>query len=132
MINEIYTSLTIALATTLFVSGVFFYCLSRDNETPLPLKSGNCSTNTKSKTGSLLRLNESLVLLEESDLSMEEISEKVGYGTLRSFQRQFQAKYDIPPKEYRKVTKERKNEELSNRCLIQQLMQVIRELKVER
>ena len=57
----------------------------------------------------LLRLNESLVLLEESDLSMEEISEKVGYGTLRTFQRQFQAKYDIPPKEYRKVMKERKN-----------------------
>ena len=35
MINEIYTTLTIALATTLFVSGLFFYCLSRENETPV-------------------------------------------------------------------------------------------------
>jgi AraC-like DNA-binding protein len=57
---------------------------------------------------SLLRLNDSIILLEESDLSMEEISEKVGYGTLRTFQRQFQAKYSMPPKEYRKLAIEKK------------------------
>lgn len=55
----------------------------------------------------LLRLKDSIVLLEESDLSMREISEKVGYGTLRTFQRQFQAKYNMSPKDYRKLVKER-------------------------
>jgi AraC-like DNA-binding protein len=35
MTNDLYTTLTIVLATTLFVSGLFFYGLSRDNETPV-------------------------------------------------------------------------------------------------
>ena len=56
----------------------------------------------------LLRLNDSIVMLQESDLSMEEISEKVGYGTLRTFQRQFKEKYDMSPKEYRRLAQEKK------------------------
>ncbi|MFV0330194.1 MAG: helix-turn-helix domain-containing protein [Dysgonomonas sp.] len=48
-----------------------------------------------------LRLKESAILLEQSDLSIEEIAEKVGFGTVRTFQRQFMAKYNVPPKEYR-------------------------------
>lgn len=50
-----------------------------------------------------LRLKDSITLLEESDLSIEEISEKAGFGTVRTFQRQFQAKYNMSPKEYRKA-----------------------------
>jgi len=51
----------------------------------------------------LLRINDSIVLLKESDLSMEEISEKIGYGTVRTFQMQFRKKYDMSPREYRKL-----------------------------
>jgi AraC-like DNA-binding protein len=50
-----------------------------------------------------LRLKDAISLLEQSDLSIEEISEKVGFGTIRTFQRQFQAKYNMSPKDYRKV-----------------------------
>lgn len=51
----------------------------------------------------LLRLKDAITLLEQSDLSIEEISERVGYGTVRTFQRQFQNKYNMSPKDYRKV-----------------------------
>lgn len=51
-----------------------------------------------------LRLKDTITLLENSDLSMEEISEKVGFGSLRTFQRQFQNKYNMTPKEYRKAS----------------------------
>jgi len=50
-----------------------------------------------------LRLKDSITLLEQSDLSIEEISDKVGFGTVRTFQRQFQSKYNMSPKEYRKA-----------------------------
>ncbi len=50
-----------------------------------------------------LRLKESVILLEQSDLTIEEIAEKVGFGTIRTFQRQFMAMYNTSPKEYRKV-----------------------------
>jgi AraC-type DNA-binding domain-containing proteins len=50
-----------------------------------------------------LRLKDAITLLEESDLSIEEISERVGFGTVRTFQRQFQAKYNMSPKDYRKA-----------------------------
>lgn len=50
-----------------------------------------------------LRLKDSITLLEESDLTIEEISERVGFGTVRTFQRQFQTKYNMSPKEYRKA-----------------------------
>jgi AraC-like DNA-binding protein len=36
---------------------------------------------------------------------MEEISEKVGFGTVKTFRRQFQAKYNMLPKIYRNLTK---------------------------
>lgn len=50
-----------------------------------------------------LRLKDAITLLEQSDLSIEAISEKVGFGTVRTFQRQFQTKYDMSPKDYRKL-----------------------------
>lgn len=50
-----------------------------------------------------LRLRDALTLLEKSDLTVEEVSEKVGFGTVRTFQRQFQNKYNMSPKDYRKV-----------------------------
>ena len=49
-----------------------------------------------------LRLKESVILLEQSDLTIEEIAEKVGFGTIRTFQRQFMAMYNTSPKDYRK------------------------------
>ena len=49
-----------------------------------------------------LRLKDVITLLEQSDLSIEVISEKTGFGTLRTFQRQFHAKYNMTPKDYRK------------------------------
>ncbi len=50
-----------------------------------------------------LRLKEAIALLEESKLSIEEISEKVGFGSVRTLQRQFQVKYNMSPKDYRKA-----------------------------
>jgi AraC-like DNA-binding protein len=44
-------------------------------------------------------------MLEGSDVSIAEISEKVGFGTPRTFQRQFTAKYNISPKDYRALAK---------------------------
>jgi AraC-like DNA-binding protein len=54
-----------------------------------------------------LRLEDSVILLEQSDLSMEEISGKVGFGTDRTFRRRFQGKYNMSPKDYRKLSKEK-------------------------
>jgi len=48
-----------------------------------------------------LRLKDAVVLLEQSDLSIEEISYKVGFGAARTFRRQFSEKYGISPKNYR-------------------------------
>lgn len=50
-----------------------------------------------------LRLKESVKLLAQSDLSIEEISEKVGFGTIRTFQRLFSVEYNMSPKDYRKM-----------------------------
>jgi len=50
-----------------------------------------------------LRLKDAIPLLEGSDLTIEEISEKVGFGTVRTFQRQFQSRYNMSPKDYRKA-----------------------------
>jgi AraC-like DNA-binding protein len=52
-----------------------------------------------------LRLKDAITLLEQSDLSIDAISEKTGFGTVRTFQRQFQAKYNMSPKEYRNSAK---------------------------
>lgn len=50
-----------------------------------------------------LRLKESIVLLEQSDLSIGKIAQKVGFGTVRTFQRQFMTVYSMPPKDYRQL-----------------------------
>ena len=51
----------------------------------------------------LLRLKDATGMLEQSDMPIEAISERVGFGTVRTFQRQFQTKYNMSPKEYRKA-----------------------------
>jgi AraC-like DNA-binding protein/Tfp pilus assembly protein PilF len=56
----------------------------------------------------LLRLKDAVAMLEQSDLSIIEISEKAGFGTLRTFQRQFTAQYNMSPKDYRAAGKELK------------------------
>ncbi|MDR1201042.1 MAG: helix-turn-helix domain-containing protein [Tannerellaceae bacterium] len=53
-----------------------------------------------------LRLKESAKLLEQSDMSIEKISKKVGFGTIRTFQRLFIAEYKMTPKDYRKSKQE--------------------------
>jgi AraC-like DNA-binding protein len=52
-----------------------------------------------------LRLQDAVTMLEKSDLSMQEISEKAGFGSDRTFRRQFQNKYNMSPKDYRKLAK---------------------------
>jgi AraC-like DNA-binding protein len=52
-----------------------------------------------------LRLKDAVTLLEQSDLSIEDISKKTGFGTVRTFQRQFQLKYNMSPKDYRNSAK---------------------------
>jgi AraC-like DNA-binding protein len=52
-----------------------------------------------------LRLKDAVTLLQQSDLSIEAISEKTGFGTLRTFQRQFLRKYNLSPKDFRKAAK---------------------------
>jgi len=49
-----------------------------------------------------LRLKDAVALLEQSDPSIEDISHQTGFGTIRTFRWQFQAKYNITPKDYRK------------------------------
>lgn len=49
------------------------------------------------------RMKEAIVLLEYSDLSIEEIANKVGFGTVRTFQRLFLTMYQTTPKGYRKA-----------------------------
>jgi AraC-like DNA-binding protein len=50
-----------------------------------------------------LRLKDAITLLEQTDLPMETISERAGFGTVRTFQRQFKTKYDMSPYDYRKL-----------------------------
>jgi AraC-like DNA-binding protein len=52
-----------------------------------------------------LRLKDAVQLLEQSDLPIEEISDTVGFGTVRTFQRQFSDKYNMTPKDYRNLMK---------------------------
>ncbi|GHT39782.1 hypothetical protein FACS189437_04160 [Bacteroidia bacterium] len=52
-----------------------------------------------------LRLKEAINLLENSDLSLDEIADKVGFGTLRTFQRQFRAEYGMAISDFRKLAK---------------------------
>ncbi|MDR0232625.1 MAG: helix-turn-helix domain-containing protein [Dysgonamonadaceae bacterium] len=48
-----------------------------------------------------LRLKDAVQLLEQSDLSIEEISDIAGFGTVRTFYNQFNAKYNMAPQNYR-------------------------------
>jgi AraC-like DNA-binding protein len=50
-----------------------------------------------------LRMRDAIVLLEQSDMSIGAISEQTGFGTIRTFQRQFQKKYNLSPKNYRSM-----------------------------
>lgn len=53
------------------------------------------------------RLEEAIYLLDEDNsLSIEDIAKKVGFGSLRSLQRQFKDKYNMSPGGYRKLVKE--------------------------
>ena len=52
-----------------------------------------------------LRMKDAILLLDKSDLTIEEIADAAGFGTVRTFQRQFSAKYNMSPKEYRGVVK---------------------------
>lgn len=47
-----------------------------------------------------LRLKEAVQLLENPSITIDTISERTGFGTIRSFQRQFRAKYNMSPKEF--------------------------------
>lgn len=64
-----------------------------------------------------LRLKDSILLLEQSDLSIETISEKVGFGTVRTFQRRFHAKYHMSPRNYRRLFKEKTSKDKLNQSL---------------
>ena len=48
-----------------------------------------------------LRLKDALQLLEQSNMTLEEISDVVGFGTSRTFRDQFKAKYNITLTDYR-------------------------------
>jgi len=52
-----------------------------------------------------LRLKDAVHLLEQSDLSLEEISIIAGFGTAQTFRNQFYSKYNMNPKDYRKSIK---------------------------
>ena len=52
-----------------------------------------------------LRLKEAIILLEQSDLPIEKIAKTTGFGSIRTFQRQFHAKYSISPKDFRDAAK---------------------------
>ena len=52
-----------------------------------------------------LRLKDAVILLEKSDLSIEVIAEKTGFGSVRTFQRQFKTKFNMSPKDYRNSLK---------------------------
>ncbi len=54
----------------------------------------------------MLRLKSALILLQQSDLSILEISEQSGFGTVRTFRRQFNEKYGMSPADYRKLQKQ--------------------------
>jgi len=60
-----------------------------------------CFKVTFSDYVNFLRLKDAVQLLEQSDLSIEEISDITGFGTVRTFRRQFNDKYNMAPKDYR-------------------------------
>jgi AraC-like DNA-binding protein len=56
-----------------------------------------------------LRMKDAIHLLEHSDLSIEEISELAGFGTVQTFRRQFNEEYNMAPKDYRSSIKKNNN-----------------------
>lgn len=50
-----------------------------------------------------LRLQNSLLLLENTSLSIEQISEQVGFQTATSFRQHFKARYHVSPNDWRKT-----------------------------
>ncbi|WP_245797026.1 helix-turn-helix domain-containing protein [Haemophilus paracuniculus] len=50
-----------------------------------------------------LRLQNSLLLLENTSLSIEQISEQVGFQTAVSFRQHFKARYRVSPNDWRKT-----------------------------
>ena len=64
----------------------------------------SCFGMTFNEYINLQRLKEAIVLLEQSEFTIEKISQKTGFGTVRTFERQFQNKYNMSPKSYRKAS----------------------------
>lgn len=48
-----------------------------------------------------LRIQKSIALLSDADLSVQQIAERCGYDTVHSFIRNFKKTYHVPPNEYR-------------------------------
>jgi len=61
----------------------------------------SCFGTSYHETIHSLRLNDAVILLQQTNDTILTISEKTGFGTIRSFQRQFQNKYKMSPVEYR-------------------------------
>ena len=52
-----------------------------------------------------LRLQHACKLLEQTDYVLEYVATQSGFGTLRTFYRQFKKKYNLTPTEYRRLGK---------------------------
>lgn len=52
------------------------------------------------------KLEKAKTLIEETELSLTEIAEKLNYASIYSFSKAFKNQYGIPPAEYRKISKE--------------------------
>ena len=57
-----------------------------------------------------LRINTACDLLEETDKKTTDISEEIGFGSIRSFNRAFLQIMDMSPLQYRKLVKNTKSE----------------------
>lgn len=62
------------------------------------------STILPSCTNNNLRMHDAITLLQTTNMPIKDIAAKVGFGAVRSFQRQFQAQYGMTPKQYRDYT----------------------------
>jgi AraC-like DNA-binding protein len=65
----------------------------------------HCFNKSYSEYVNELRLKDAVALLEQSDFLISEISEKVGFGTKRTFHRQFTAQYNMSPNNYRALAR---------------------------
>ena len=52
-----------------------------------------------------LRMKDAVTLLAQSDLPIAAIADSTGFGTVRTFQRQFRIQYNMTPKNYRNSVK---------------------------